>query len=69
MPKYITSSQAGRMGGPQIVGNSFEHALVRLEFAIAMGWIDEDTELDGELVETVPCPDDVADAMNPIGRI
>ena len=69
MPKYITSSQAGRMGGPRIIGDSFEHAQVRLEFAIAMGWADKDTEIDGELVETIRCLDDMADAMNPVGRI
>ena len=56
-------------GGPKITADSWDHALVRLEFAIAMGWINEDTELVGELVETMHCPNDVADAMNPVGRI
>lgn len=64
---YKCSKQEYR--GPDILADNHDHALVRLEFAIAMGWIDESTELAGELVETIPCSDDVADAMNPVGRI
>jgi len=71
MATYGTTYKfAGKtFGGARITGNSFEHAQVRMEFAIAMGWIHEDTELVGELVETIHCPDEIADAMNPVGRI
>lgn len=64
---YKCSKQEYR--GPDILADSHDHALVRLEFAIAMGWIDETTEIDGELVEVIDCPDEIADAMNPVGRI
>ncbi len=64
---YESSGQA--YGGPSIQADSHDHAQVRMEFAIAMGWIDDTSELAGELVETVSCDDDTMDAMNPVGRI
>ena len=71
MPIFRTTYEFSKQsyGGPSIFADNFDHALVRLEFAIAMGWIHENTELVGELVETIHCPDEIADAMNPIGRI
>jgi hypothetical protein len=71
MPKFGTSYKEGSatFGGSNVLAEDFDHALLRMEFAIAMGWIPENSMLDGELVEVMDCPDELADAMNPIGRI
>ena len=42
--------------GPYIDADSFEHAQVRLEFAVALNIVDEGVEIIGELVQQTDCP-------------
>ena len=52
-----------------ITARDWDHALVRLEYAIAVGLLPPGTEISGELIERIHCDDEIVDAMNPVGRI
>ena len=46
--------------GPGIKAESWDHALVRLEYALAMEWVPANLEIIGELVEEIGTSGDPA---------
>ena len=63
------STCANGFGQKDITARDWDHALVRLEYAVAVGLLPPGTEISGELIERTHCDDDIVDAMNPVGRI
>ena len=59
---------ANHYGGPRIIARDFDHALMRMEFAIAMGWLDSESEIVGELVHSEDTDMDKT-FLNPVGRM